>query len=179
MEGELCTYSRKATEHTYELYVHSLLVKVAVVLVYLPIGWVSHMEKEVKRSKKRESWETDCRVWKKISQCMCYISVTHINSISVSDYHVTFLSTNSILRHMTVGYHIISVPLFTQTFLQDSLSSSQVIPYVNTIQTSSADINSDSLLFISTLNFVFQGMGMHRTIFIIYHMLIPCLTIYL
>ena len=105
----------------------------------------------------------------------CYVSVTHVNSISVSIYHVTFLSTNSVLRCTTVGYHIISIPLFTQTFLQDSPSYSQVLPYVNTIWPSSVDINSDSLLFISTLDFAFQGMGMHGTIFNIYHMFIPCL----
>ena len=86
-----------------------------------------------------------------------------------------FLSTNSVPRHMTVGYHIIFVPLFTQTFLQDSPSYSQVLPYVNTILSSSVDINSDSLLYISTLDFVFQGTGMHGTIFTIYHMFIPCL----
>ena len=71
--------------------------------------------------------------------------------------------------------HIISVPLFTRTFLRDSLSYSQVLPYVNTILSSSVDINSDSLLYISTLDFVFQGMGMHGTIFTIYHMFIPFL----
>ena len=71
-----------------------------------------------------------------------------------------YLSTNSILRCMTVGYHIIFVPLFTWTFLWDSLSYSQVLPYVTTIWSSSVDINSDSLLYISTLDFAFQGMGM-------------------
>ena len=86
-----------------------------------------------------------------------------------------YLSTNSILRCMTVGYHIIFVPLFTRTFLQDSPSYSQVLPYVTTIWSSSVDINSDSLLYIPTLDFVFQGTGMHRTIFTIYHMFIPCL----
>ena len=86
-----------------------------------------------------------------------------------------YLSTNSIPRHTTVAYHIIFAPLFTQTFLQDSPSYSQVLPYVTTIRSSSVDINSDSLLFISTLDFAFQGMGMHGTIFIIYHMHIPCL----
>ena len=86
-----------------------------------------------------------------------------------------YLSTNSVLRCMTVDYHIIFVPLFTQTFLQDSPSYSQVLPYVTTIWSSSVDINSDSLLFISTLNFAFQGTGVHGTIFIIYHMYIPCL----
>ena len=86
-----------------------------------------------------------------------------------------YLSTNSVPRCTTVDYHIIFIPLFTWTFLRDSLSYSQVLPYVTTIRSSSVDINSDSLLFISTLDFAFQGMGMHRTIFIIYHMYIPCL----
>ena len=86
-----------------------------------------------------------------------------------------YLSTNSVLRHTTVDYHIIFVPLFTWTFLWDSPSYSQVLPYVTTIRSSSVDINSDSLLFILTLDFAFQGMGMHGTIFIIYHMYIPCL----
>ena len=86
-----------------------------------------------------------------------------------------YLSTNSILRCTTVDYHIIFVPLFTQTFLQDSPSYSQVLPYVTTIWSSSVDINLDSLLYISTLDFAFQGMGMHGTIFTIYHMFIPCL----
>ena len=89
---------------------------------------------------------------------------------------IMWLSVNKLRSEThTVGYHIIFVPLFTQTFLWDSLSYSQVLPYVTTIWSSSVDINSDSLLFISTLNFAFQGMGMHRTIFIIYHMFIPCL----
>ena len=86
-----------------------------------------------------------------------------------------FLSKNSVPRHTTVGYHIIFVPLFTWTFLWDSPSYSQVLPYVNTILSSSVDINPDYLLYISTLNFAFQGMGMHRTIFTIYHMFISCL----
>ena len=86
-----------------------------------------------------------------------------------------YLSTNSVLRRTTVDYHIIFVPLFTQTFLRYSPSYSQVLPYVTTIRSSSVDINSDSLLFISTLDFAFQGTGMHGTIFIIYHMYIPCL----
>ena len=86
-----------------------------------------------------------------------------------------YLSTNSIPRCTTVGYHIIFVPLFTQTFLWDSPSYSQVLPYVTTIWSSSVDINSDSLLYISTLDFAFQGTGMHGTIFTIYHMFIPCL----
>ena len=86
-----------------------------------------------------------------------------------------YLSTNSVLRRTTVDYHIIFIPLFTWTFLQDSPSYSQVLLYVTTIQSSSVDINLDSLLFISTLNLAFQGMGMHGTIFIIYHMHIPCL----
>ena len=105
-----------------------------------------------------------------VTRGYCYVYVTHVNSISISVYHVTFLSKNSILRCMTVVYHIISVPLFTQTFLRDSPSYSQVLPYVNTIWSSSADINSDSLLFISTLDFAFQGMGMHGMIFNIYSM---------
>ena len=66
----------------------------------------------------------------------CYVSITHVNSISVSDYHVTFLSTNSVPRHTTVGYHIISVPLFTWTFLRATLSYSEVISYVKTIWSS-------------------------------------------
>ena len=86
-----------------------------------------------------------------------------------------YLSTNSIPRCMTVDYHIIFIPLFTRTSLQDSPSYSQVLHYVTTIRSSSVDINSDSLLFISTLDFAFQGTGMHGTIFIIYHMHIPCL----
>ena len=66
-----------------------------------------------------------------------------------------YLSTNSIPRRTIVAYHIIFVPLFTCTFLRDSLSYSQVLPYVTTIRSSSVDINLDSLLFISTLDFVF------------------------
>ena len=86
-----------------------------------------------------------------------------------------YLSTNSIPRCMTVAYHIIIVPLFSRTFLRDSPNYSRVLPYVTIIRSSSVDINSDSLLFISTLDLAFQGMGMHGTIFIIYHMHIPCL----
>ena len=86
-----------------------------------------------------------------------------------------YLSTNSVPRRTTVAYHIIIVPLFSRTFLQDSLSYSRVLPYVTIIRSSSVDINSDSLLFISTLDLAFQGTGMHGTIFIIYHMQIPCL----
>ena len=86
-----------------------------------------------------------------------------------------YLSTNSVPRRTTVAYHIIFVPLFSRTFLRDSPSYSQVLPYVTTIRSSSVDINSDSLLFISTLDLAFQGTGMHGTIFIIYHMHILCL----
>ena len=86
-----------------------------------------------------------------------------------------YLSTNSVPRCTTVAYHIIFIPLFSRTFLRDSPSYSQVLPYVTTIRSSSMDINSDSLLFISTLDLAFQGTGMHGTIFIIYHMYIPCL----
>ena len=75
-----------------------------------------------------------------------------------------YLSTNSIPRCTTVGYHIIFVPLFTWTFLQDSPSYSQVLPYVTTIWSLSVDINLDSLLYISTLDFAFQGTGMHGTL---------------
>ena len=86
-----------------------------------------------------------------------------------------YLSTNSVPRCMTVAYHIIIVPLFSRTFLRDSPSYSRVLLYVTIIRSSSVDINSDSLLFISTLDLAFQGTGMHGTIFIIYHMHIPCL----
>ena len=103
--------------------------------------------------------------------CFCNSCQLHLHLRLSCDY----LSTNSIPRCMTVDYHIIFIPLFTQTFLRDSLSYSQVLPYVTTIRSSSVDINSDSLLFISTLDFAFQGTGMHRTIFIVYHMHIPCL----
>ena len=86
-----------------------------------------------------------------------------------------YLSTNSVPRCTPVAYHIIIVPLFSRTFLRDSPSYSQVLPYVTIIRSSSVDINSDSLLFISTLDLAFQGTGMHGTIFTIYHMHIPCL----
>ena len=86
-----------------------------------------------------------------------------------------YLSTNSVPRCTTVAYHIIFVPLFSWTFLRDSPSYSRVLPYVTIIWSSSVDINLDSLLFISTLDLAFQGTGMHGTIFIIYHMHIPCL----
>ena len=47
-------------------FVHMTINKqYALARVYLPIGWVSHVEKEVKRSKRGESRETNCRVWKK------------------------------------------------------------------------------------------------------------------
>ena len=53
---------------------------------------------------------------------LCYISITHVNLISVSDYHVTFLSTTLFWDAQQLAT-ISSVPLFTWTFLQATLKS--------------------------------------------------------
>ena len=106
---------------------------------------------------------------------LCFCNSCQLN------LHLQLSFTNSILICTIVGYHFISPSVHPDISLRFSelLISYHWHILCQHYSVITVDINSDSLLFISTLDFVFQGTGMHRTIFIIYHMFIPCLRNYL